>query len=143
MKPLKKQMLVVFGIVALALLLLSFYKPAGKAESVKEDFASSKHYSEKEIQAAAEVVKGGFSEVFKNCRLDTLSYQEKLQKYARLKSEKEVAPKTEYLLLTSTLYVGPAGYENLRPNTFYRDWCWYLKRIDKGEWQLYYFGNLE
>ncbi|BCA86624.1 hypothetical protein EsVE80_21470 [Enterococcus saigonensis] len=143
MKQLKKQMLILFGIVAVAILLISFYKPAGKSDSVKEDFANSKRYSKTEIRLAATVVKDGFSQVFKNCRLDTLAYKEELQKYARLKTEKEIAPNTEYLLLTSTLYVGPDGYENLRPNTFYRNWCWYLKRVDKGEWQVYYFGNME
>lgn len=142
MKRLKKQLIFIVGIVALVVLLLSFYKPAGKSHSVKESYDQSTRFSQTEIAAAAEVVKSGFPTVFKNCRLDTLEFKADLQKYARLKTEKEAPAKTEYLLLTSTLYVGPNGYENLRPNTYYRDWCWYLKRVDNSQWQLYYYGNL-
>lgn len=142
MKRLKKQLIFIVGIVALVVLLLSFYKPAGKSDDVKESFEQSPRFSQTEIAAAVAVVKSGFPSVFKNCRLDTLEFKTDLQKYARLKTENNVSDKTEYLLLTSTLYVGPNGYENLRPNTYYRDWCWYLKRVDQGQWQLYYYGNL-
>ncbi len=117
------------------LLLLALAGCGGSVKDVQIQETPSELYTQKDIDAAIDVIKKEFSRNWKGCTLTEIGYagDDVSQEHAEW-AERNGAD--EVIVLTSSFDVDESGASpTLNPGQTYTRWMWILVRSNGGKWQ--------
>lgn len=118
--------------------------PAGSAEDAEIDYGKSEIYSQKDMDAAIEIIKAKFS-TWKGCTLQKIYYvsdDECNEKNIAWLNEIEAANDNEEVFTQCIMFESDfhtaeqgdlSGFEN---GEEYKNWQWWLGRSETGDWKL-------
>ena len=126
-------------IVSLLLCLLLTACGGGKVRTMPV-IGPSELYSDREIEAAMNIVADYFKKEFDGCTLIRLEYDEAAVR-DELMGWADQYDEGQAIVLLSDFEVDSSGGDgSLNPNDTYRNWKWILTRTGAGEWQLRTWG---
>ena len=138
----KKPAIIIFTvIVLLAAGMFSFYFIYGKEGHVKRverTIGSSEHFTNDELNGAADFITEYFRQNFKGCKLQSLTFDE--QRSERAKGNNYNSPDTIVLLSDFTVYPTSGTPENYARKN--HDFNWILRRDENSVngWELLTWG---
>ncbi len=128
----RKTIVVLFLLCAM---LLTACGHAGRVDAAVLEIGPSEIYTEREIEAAMDLVLRQFKD-FEGCTLTRLYYEEERS----VKVSGEWAAQydaDEAIVLYSSFEVDPRGINpSLNPGQTYENWSWVLTRSNGGRWTL-------
>lgn len=121
-------------------LLIAFFFPRGDTRQVAEDFSQANAYTEQELDRMSRQVFSHFRQNFKNCTLDTLTYEKEDE--AMFDSEAKRYDAYAAVILRSDFTV----HEDADPSFISgknTDWKWiFIKKHENSSWKLAGWGYL-
>ena len=138
----KKLAVIIFtAIVLLAagmFLFYNFYGKEGHVEHAERTIGSSEHFTNDELNMAADFVTEYFRQNFKGCKLQSLTFDE--QRSERAKGNNYNSPDTIVLLSDFIVYPTSGTPENYARKN--HDFNWILRRDENGVngWELLTWG---
>ncbi|TLG75385.1 hypothetical protein [Culicoidibacter larvae] len=120
-------------LVVVSCFILSGCVSAGATENTIVTLGSSVHFSETDLQAAADAVKEKFKD-FKDCELTELWYDEVA---ALTQSDGNL----EKIILFSNFKTGPNVEQTMNADSVYKNYIWFVaKDGTTGEWYVVSWG---
>ena len=138
----KKLIAIIFTVIVLlaagALSFYHFYGKEGHVEHVQCTIGSSEHFTQDELNTAADFITEHFRQTFKGCKLQSLTFDE--QRSERAKGNNYNSPDTLVLLSDFTVYPTSGTPENYARKN--HDFNWILRRDENGVngWELLTWG---
>lgn len=117
------------------LLLLALAGCGGSVKDVQIQEMPSELYTQKDIDAAIDVIKKEFSRNWKGCTLTEIGYagDDVSQEHAEWAERNDA---DEVIVLTSSFDVDESGASpTLNPGQTYTRWMWILVRSNGGKWR--------
>ena len=136
----KLTILVTVTVIVFVVFLWFLTGGGGNTSECERIVGESTVYTEKELNAAMDVVEQQFRQNFAGCYLIRLTYDEALSDlYCADWAVQYDADQP--IVLTSVFDVGPSGGDgSLNPNSTYSNWQWILTRNDQEDWVLQTWG---
>lgn len=106
------------------------------AEGFQLESTQSDTYTEKDIQAAADVITQYFQENFPGCTMTSLQYMDALSADGAPEWASQYDADQAIVFHASFTVADPGENSALKPNSTYPTWEWILVRSDGGDWTI-------
>ena len=106
------------------------------AEGFQLESTQSDTYTEKDIQAAADVITQYFQENFPGCTMTSLQYMDALSADGAPEWATQYDADQAIVFQSSFTVEDPGEDSTLNPHSTYSNWQWILVRSDGGDWTI-------